>query len=152
MDRSSTLYNVHELSEVYVNAFQRIAREVKFEQLSIYFRNCVGDLRIFKGVSLYQYMIMNSQEVHNFGYIWSEDIENLIHEIMGHIAWLFARDLCTRSHQSLGARTCKQNIDLEDPNLRNVKEINYNQFPNSVRNLKFKKLPQERFIFLQKNS
>ena len=133
LDRSSTLYNIHELGEVYVNAFQRIAREIKFEQLTIYFRNKNNDLQIVKGVSLYQYLIMNSQEVKNYGFIWSEDAESLIHEIMGHLVWLFARDLCTRSHQTSGAKTCKQVIDQDDPNLRNVKEINYNFFPNSVR-------------------
>ena len=77
---------------------------------------------------------MNSQEIKNFGYIWSEDTENLIHEVMGHIAWLFARDICTRSHQSAGARTCKAKMDPEDPSLKKVKEINYNYFPSSVSN------------------
>ena len=127
-----TLYNIHELGETYVNAFQRIAREIKFDQLSVYFRNKNNKLHVFKGVSLYQYMIMNSQEISNFGFVWSEDVENLIHEITSHIAWLFARDLCTRSHQSTGAKTCKQKLDSDDPNTRNMKEINYNYFPSSV--------------------
>ena len=76
---------------------------------------------------------MNSQEIKNCGYVWSEDVENLIHEIMGHLAWLFARDLCTRSHQSTGAKTCKQKLDDNDPNIRFMKEISYNFFPSSVR-------------------
>jgi hypothetical protein len=77
-------------------------------------------------------MILNSQEIRNFGYIWSEDFENLIYKIIGHIAWLFARDMCTRSHQSSEARTCKQVIDQDDPNTRHISEINYNHFQNTV--------------------
>lgn len=77
LDHSVTLYNIHEVTEVYVNAFQRIAREVKFDQLSIYYRKANNELQVFKGVSIYQYMIMNSQEIKNFGYSCSEDTETV---------------------------------------------------------------------------
>ena len=111
---------------MYVNAFQKIAREIKFDQLSIFFRNKNKEIQIIKGVTLYQYMILNSQEIRNSGYIWSEDLENLIHEVMGHIARLFARDMCSRSYQSSGAKTCKQVLNQEDLNSRHLMEIYYN--------------------------
>ena len=77
-----------------------------------------------KGVSLNIYLLLNSQEIINEGYIWSEEAESLLAEITSHFSCLFARDLCTRSHQTSGARTCKQKIDNEDPAMRNIKPIN----------------------------
>ena len=107
-------------------------KEIPFKKLAVYYRNLNGQLESVKGVSLNIYLLLNSQEIMNEGYVWSEECESLLAEIISHLAWLFARDLCTRSHQTSGARTCKTNIDSEDPAMRKVKDFNYNSFPSSV--------------------
>jgi hypothetical protein len=106
--------------------------EVEFNQLSIFYKNKSGNLENIKGVSMNLYMIFNSQEIINQGYRWSEDVENRMMEIMDHLSWLMARDMTTRSHQSSGAKNCKQFIDPEDPDARKFKPISFNSFPNSV--------------------
>jgi hypothetical protein len=78
------------------------------------------------------YMMFNSLELFIKGYIWSEDTENLVMDIINHLSWLMARDLTTRSHQSSGAKTCKQFIDPDDSDGRKFQPINFNPFPNSV--------------------
>ena len=112
-------------------------KEIRFKKLAVYYRKNNGQMESVKGVSLNIYLLLNSQEVINEGYIWSEECESILSEITSHLSWLFARDLCTRSHQSSGALTCKQSINDEDPAMKHVKAINYNAFPNSV-NLKLK--------------
>jgi hypothetical protein len=107
-------------------------KEIEFDQLSIFYKNNEGNLESIKGVSMNVYLLFNSQEIMNQGFCWSEDVENRMMEIMNHISWLMARDLTTRSHQSSGAKNCKQFIDPEDHDARKIKPISFNSFPNSV--------------------
>ena len=126
------LHSVHELTEVYTVSLHRIMKEIIFKKLMVFYKNKNGQMECVKGVSLNIYLLLNSQEIINEGYIWSEECESLLAEITSHLSWLFARDLCTRSHQSSGAKSCKQSIDSNDRAMNNVKATNFNSFPSSV--------------------
>ena len=123
--------NVMELNKVYSIAFYRILREIRFQQLRIYFKDQNDDLVCVSDVTIYIFMAFNSTELINEGYLWSEETENIISTIISHIAWLFARDLAIRSHQSTGAKNSKQFVDPEDPNNQHIKPTNTNFFSNS---------------------
>ena len=107
-------------------------KEITFPQLTVHYKNKYNVMESIKGATLNIYLLFNSQETVYFGYLWSEDVENHVYEILNHISWLMAKDLCTRSHQTSGARSCKQSLNTEDPSLKNIKSSQYNSFPNSV--------------------
>ena len=117
---------------MYSIALFRILKEIRFPQLKVYFKDHNGDVVCVSDVTIYIFMIFNSLEIMNEGYLISEEAENVIWTIMSHIGWLFARDLATRSHQSSGAKNSKQYFDQDDPNTQNYKETVSNFFPNSV--------------------
>jgi hypothetical protein len=124
--------NCHELNEVYCIALLRILKEIRFPQLKIFFSDCNKDLVGVSDVTPYIYSIFNSVEIINDGFFWSEATENVFSTIIAHIAWLFARDLATRSHQTTGAKNFKQKLDPEDPYTQEIKPTIANFFPNSV--------------------
>ena len=132
IDKGFFLENCQELNEIYVFSFFRIIKEVRFPDLKIYFKDSNGDLVCVSDVTIYLFLIFNSMEKVNTGYLMAEECENVIGAIIGHLAWLYGRDLSTRTHQSVGAKNTKQKFDSDNPLTNHFKATTSNHFPNSV--------------------
>ena len=91
LDKSFFLETCQELNEIYCFSFFRILNEVRFPQLKIYFNDENGELACVSDVSIYIYLIFNSIEKSNDGYLMTEHCEKVISTITCHLAWLYAR-------------------------------------------------------------